>query len=60
VLFIKGGESDYIREEHRAQILRLFPAAEMKIMPGCGHWLHAERPDLFNSLARRFLLDHPN
>jgi pimeloyl-ACP methyl ester carboxylesterase len=25
-------------------------------MPGCGHWLHAERPQLFNSLVRRFLL----
>jgi pimeloyl-ACP methyl ester carboxylesterase len=25
-------------------------------MLGCGHWLHAERPQLFNSLVRRFLL----
>lgn len=56
VLFIKGGESDYIREAHRTHILRLFPRAGMKIMPGCGHWLHAQRPSLFNSLVRRFLL----
>lgn len=56
VLFIKGGESDYIREEHRSHILHLFPQAQMKIMPGCGHWLHAQRPSLFNSLVRRFLL----
>ena len=57
VLFIKGGESDYIRAEHRNHILQLFPGAEVKIMPGCGHWLHAERPDLFNSLVRRFLAE---
>ena len=55
VLFIKGGESDYIREENRHQILGLFPHATLKMMPGCGHWLHAERPSLFNSIARRFL-----
>lgn len=56
VLFIKGGESDYIREEHRAHILKLFPRAGVKIMPGCGHWLHAQRPSLFNSLVQRFVL----
>ncbi len=59
VLFIKGGDSDYIREEHRTHILSLFPRAGMKIMPGCGHWLHAQRPSLFNSLVRRFLLAQP-
>ena len=57
VLFIKGGDSDYIRAEHRSHILSLFPAAEMKIMPGCGHWLHVQRPSLFNSLVGRFLRD---
>ena len=59
VLFIKGGDSNYIQEAHRSHILHLFPAATMKIMPGCGHWLHAQRPSLFNSLVRRFLLEHP-
>jgi esterase len=54
-LFIRGGESDYIREEHRHEILGLFPHATLKMMPGCGHWLHVERPSLFNSIARRFL-----
>ena len=60
VLFIKGGDSNYIQEAHRNQILHLFPEADMKIMPGCGHWLHAQRPSLFNSLVRRFLLEQPN
>jgi esterase len=57
VLFIKGGDSDYIREVHRTHILALFPAAQVKIMPGCGHWLHAERPSLFNGIVGRFLQD---
>jgi esterase len=55
VLFIKGGDSNYIREEHRQSILALFPHAVVKVIPGCGHWLHAEQPRLFNSIVARFL-----
>ena len=55
VLFIKGGDSDYIQEKHRTHILALFTQAELKIMPGCGHWLHAQKPQLFNGLVSRFL-----
>jgi esterase len=58
-LFIKGGDSDYILEQHRRPILALFPQAAVKVMPGCGHWLHAERPSLFNSIAGRFLDARP-
>ncbi|KAA1194096.1 alpha/beta fold hydrolase [Pseudohalioglobus sediminis] len=57
VLLVKGGDSDYIREAHREQVLALFPAAEVKVMPGCGHWLHAQQPDLFNRIVGRFLDD---
>ena len=55
VLFIKGGDSDYIGEKHQSRILALFPGAQLKVMPGCGHWLHAEQPRLFNNLVGRFL-----
>jgi len=55
VLFIKGGDSSYILPEHRERIISLFPRAEVKIMPDCGHWLHAQQPRLFNSIVRRFL-----
>jgi esterase len=55
VLFIKGGESSYITSAHRGRILSLFPAAEVRIMPGCGHWLHAQHPVLFNGIVGRFL-----
>lgn len=58
VLFIKGGDSDYILPEHRERVLQLFPAAEVKVMPGCGHWLHAQQPALFNGIVGRFLQQH--
>lgn len=55
VLFIKGGDSDYIQESHRSQIQALYPRASLKILAGCGHWLHAQKPQLFNATVARFL-----
>lgn len=54
-LFIKGGDSDYIGEGQRETFDRYFPKASLRIIPGTGHWLHAEKPDLFTNLCRRFL-----
>lgn len=55
VLFLAGGESDYIRPEHRAEIKRLFPNAKQAKIPGTGHWLHSEKPREFEAAARTFL-----
>jgi len=55
VLFLKGADSAYIQEKHRDTILRLFPAAEVRVIQGTGHWLHAEKADTFAALCRRFL-----
>ncbi|MCL6416161.1 alpha/beta fold hydrolase [Aestuariirhabdus sp. Z084] len=57
-LFIKGGNSDYILPKYRDQVAALFPRADLKIMSGTGHWLHAEKPDLFCNLALRFLTNN--
>lgn len=54
-LFIRGGNSDYIRPEHRDAILALFPQATVKTVEGTGHWLHAEKPDLVARVVSRFL-----
>jgi len=54
-LFVKGETSDYIAPEHEPAIRALFPAADLEVMAGCGHWLHAENPPLFNAIAGRFL-----
>jgi len=55
VLFIKGQHSDYITSDHQAVILRQFPKAEAKIV-SAGHWLHAEKPQIVNSLITKHLL----
>lgn len=55
VLFIKGGASDYLQTEHQHAIAQHFPNASAKIIPGSGHWLHAEKPLLFNGIVERFL-----
>jgi len=55
VLFIKGGASDYIQQQYWPVMQRLFPAATIRVMQGCGHWLHTEKPVLFNSIVARFL-----
>jgi esterase len=55
VLFIKGEKSNYILPEHRDTILSLFPEARVKVISNTEHWLHAEKPEIFASLLRRFL-----
>tara|TARA_R110002072_G_scaffold102440_2_gene225286 strand:- start:5345 stop:6163 length:819 start_codon:yes stop_codon:yes gene_type:complete len=60
VLFIKGSESDYLQEQYWPAVRTLFPVATVKVMDGCGHWLHAQKPALFTSIVSRFLasLEH--
>ncbi|GAA4652702.1 alpha/beta fold hydrolase [Kistimonas scapharcae] len=55
VLFVKGECSDYIDSAHQKQVLLLFPASQLKVIGGAGHWLHAEKPELFNRIVSRFL-----
>ena len=55
VLFIAGALSDYIKPDYRNRTTRLFPNAEMKIIPEATHWLHAEKPRIFVSICMRFL-----
>ncbi len=54
-LFIKGGDSEYILPRYREQVSALFPNGSIKVINGTGHWLHAEKPELFCTLVRRFL-----
>ncbi|MEQ6248802.1 alpha/beta fold hydrolase [Sulfitobacter sp. HNIBRBA3233] len=53
--FLSGGESDYVRPEHRPRIKELFPRARFAKLPGAGHWLHAEKPREFEAALRAFL-----
>jgi esterase len=55
VLFIKGGQSNYILPEHQPLIERWFPNSQFKIIQNAGHWIHAEKPIIVNKLIKRFL-----
>ncbi|MCG6884891.1 MAG: alpha/beta fold hydrolase [Silicimonas sp.] len=54
-LFLSGGDSDYVKREHRDRIKALFPNARFAKIPGAGHWLHAEKPREFEAAVRAFL-----
>lgn len=54
-LFLKGGDSDYILPEDHVIIRKYFPRAQIATVPGAGHWVHAEAPDVFEKLVREFL-----
>jgi pimeloyl-ACP methyl ester carboxylesterase len=56
VLFVAGGRSTYLRPEHRAVIGGLFPAATYVTLEGAGHWVHADRPEVFSRLVREHVL----
>ena len=55
-LFIKGAESDYILAEHQTAIVAQFPKAKAHIIQGAGHWLHAQKPAVFNAVVSKFFL----
>lgn len=55
VLLIAGGRSNYVQNHHRDHVLKLFPQISMRIIPDTGHWLHAEKTELFVKLCERFL-----
>jgi len=54
-LFLRGGRSNYIRDEHMLQIRTLFPYAEVETLPEAGHWIHADEPELFGKRVMAFL-----
>jgi pimeloyl-ACP methyl ester carboxylesterase len=59
MLMLLGEHSDYLRrlgeEGSLAGLQRNFPDAEIATVPGTGHMLHIERPDLVAPLVEKFL-----
>lgn len=55
-LFLAGGDSGYARPGQNADAIHdYFPQAELRYVPGCGHWLHAEEPRLVADAVADFL-----
>ncbi|MBL1377934.1 alpha/beta fold hydrolase [Zobellella iuensis] len=56
-LFLKGSESDYLLPEHQPLVRQQFPRAKARVIQDTGHWLHAEKPQMFNRLVQDFLIE---
>lgn len=56
-LFIRGGDSGYVKDEDMDFIRVLFPTAELLTVAGAGHWVHAERPGELGAAVEEFLVD---
>jgi esterase len=44
VLWLIGARSNYVHPEHEAAMTRIFPAVRRLVVPGAGHWVHADQP----------------
>jgi esterase len=54
-LFIKGGQSDYIKPEDFAVIKKMFPASEIITIDSSSHWVHADTPLEFMETVQLFI-----
>lgn len=54
-LFIRGECSPYVDDEGRKAIPKYFTQARIITLKGAGHWLHAEKLDIFVDVVERFL-----
>lgn len=55
-LFIKGGNSRYIKPEDEEMIKALFPKSRMIEIQDAGHWVHSEQSEAFNTAVTEFLV----
>jgi pimeloyl-ACP methyl ester carboxylesterase len=55
VLFIRGGQSDYVDDDDLPDIRTRFPAARLVTIDGAGHWLHADSPESFAEAVLDFM-----
>ncbi len=55
VLFLKGGESSYIKPSDMDVIRGLFPSAGIETIDGVSHWVHAEKPAEVLEAVNRFI-----
>lgn len=54
-LFLKGGRSNYITDQHHAEIHAKFPQAQIVTIDEVGHWLHAEKPQAVAEAVIHFI-----
>lgn len=55
VLFIRGRNSNYIKDSDFDKIKSLFPGAQIETVENAGHWVHAEQPQELLRLVKEFI-----
>jgi esterase len=55
VYFLKGENSAYLPESDFAEIRKVFPGVEFIVIPGAGHWIHADNPEIVRKCFLRLL-----
>ncbi len=55
-LFVRGGDSNYIKPSDEPLIKSLFPQAEIVTIEGAGHWVHADKPGALLEVVEGFLI----
>ncbi|OQR69022.1 abhydrolase domain-containing protein 11-like [Tropilaelaps mercedesae] len=56
VLFVRGGQSGYIKRNDFALIKQIFPRAQIETIDNASHWVHADKPTEFLDLVSDFIL----
>lgn len=56
-LWVAGGRSPYIQPEHLEPMRALFPRVLQITLKRASHWVHADDPESFVTVCRRFLTD---
>ena len=54
-LWVRGGDSDYVRDEHGAHMRGLFPRVRLVTIKNAGHWVHADQPEALTRTLAMFL-----
>jgi len=54
-VFIKGEKSPYIQDDDTLVISKFFPGSQVVTIPDAGHWVHAEKQDIFVKTVKYFL-----
>lgn len=54
-LILSGANSDYVSVDNHDDIKRCFPNASFQVVPGAGHWVHADQPQAVSDALVGFL-----
>jgi len=59
VLWLAGGQSDYIRPADQPVMAALFPRYRLQVIPQAGHWVQADQPAAVAQALRQFRTTSP-